>query len=114
MDEAAHYCVAVSVAFENVPIVIKEIHTHLKTLLNEREQAAGLMIKLMQDVNTMSLDKLDADVMAKRAQHEISDAMLRGMGVGWTSSFLSTCNPLAFRNLIGIFVRDVDRPCIGT
>ena len=39
------------------------------------------MLKLMQDVNTMSLDTFQADVLATRAQYERSDAILGGMGV---------------------------------
>ena len=53
------------------------------------------MLKLMQDVNTMSLDKFQADVLARRAQYERSDAILGGMRVGWTPSFVSTCYPRA-------------------
>ena len=49
------------------------------------------MLQLMQDVNTMSLDKFQADIVATRAQYERSDAVLGGMGVGWTC--YSTCYP---------------------
>ena len=42
-----------------------------------------MMLKLMQDVNTMSLDKFQADVLVTRAQYERSDAIMGGMGVGW-------------------------------
>ena len=52
-----------------------------------------MMLQLMQDVNTMSLDKFQADILATRAQYERSDAILGEMGVGWTPSFLSTCYP---------------------
>ena len=41
---------------------------HLKNLFNERELARGMMLQLMQDVNTMSLDKFQADILATRAQ----------------------------------------------
>ena len=99
------------------------------------------MLKLMQDVNTMSLDKFQADVLARRAQYERSDAILGGMGVGWTPSFvstcypraqyersdailggmgvewtpsfLSTCYPRASRNLIASFVIDIRKLSIG-
>ena len=50
-----------------------------------------LMLQLKQDVNTMSLDKFQADILATRAQYEQSDAFLGGMEVGYTPSFLSTC-----------------------
>ena len=93
-------------AFEHAPAVIKEIH-------DARELAGGMMLKLMQDVNTMSLDKFQADVLATRAQYERSDAILGGMGVGWTPSFLSTCYPRASRNLIASFVRDIRKLSIG-
>ena len=53
----------------------------------------------------MSLDKFQADVLATKAQYERSDAILGGMGVGWTPSFLSTCYPRASRNLIASFVK---------
>ena len=44
-------------AFEHAPAIIKEIHVYLKNLFDARELAGGKMLKLMQDVNTMSLDK---------------------------------------------------------
>ena len=100
-------------AFEHAPAVIKEIHVYLKNLFDARELAGGMMLKLMQDVNTMSLDKFQADVLATRAQYERSDAILGGMGVGWTPSFLSTCYPRASRNLIASFVRDIRKLSIG-
>ena len=100
-------------AFEHAPAVIKEIHVYLKNLFDARELTGGMMLKLMQDVNTMSLDKFQADVLATRAQYERSDAILGGMGVGWTPSFLSTCYPRASRNLIASFVRDIKKLSIG-
>ena len=100
-------------AFEHAPAVIKEIHAYLKNLFNERKLAGGMMLQLMQDVNTMSLDKFQADILATRAQYERSDAVLSGMGVGWTPSFLSTCYPRASRNLIASFVKDIRKLSIG-
>ena len=55
---------------------------YLKNLIDTRELAGGKMLKLMQDVNTMSLDNFQADVLATKAQYERSDAILGGMGVG--------------------------------
>ena len=100
-------------AFEHAPAVIKEIHGYLKNLFDARELAAGMMLKLMQDVNTLSLDKFQADVLATRAQYERSDAILGGMGVGWTPYFLSTCYQRACRNLIAGFVKDIRKLSIG-
>ena len=100
-------------AFEHAPAVIKEIHAYLKNLFNERELAGGMMLQLMQDVNTMSLDKFQADILATRAQYEQSDAILGGLGVGWMPSFLSTCYPRASRNLIASFVKDIRKLSIG-
>ena len=82
-------------AFEHAPAAIKEIHAYLKNLLSERELAEGMILQLLQDVNTMSLDKIQADILATRAQYEQSDAILVGMGLGWTPSFLTTCYPRA-------------------
>ena len=95
-------------AFEHAPAIIKEIHVYLKNLFDAQELAGGKMLKLMQDVNTMSLD-----VLATKAQYERSDAILGGMGVGWTPSFLSTCYPKAYRNLIASFVKDIRKLSIG-
>ena len=100
-------------AFEHAPAVIKEIHAYLKNLFNERELAGGMMLQFMQDVNTMSLDKFQADILATRAQYEQSDAVLSGMGVVWTPTFLSTCYPRASRNLIASFVKDIRKLSIG-
>ena len=100
-------------AFEHAPAVIKETHAYLKNLFNERELAGGMMLQLMQDVNTMSLDKFQADILATRAQYEQSDAILGGMGMGWTPSFLSTCYPRASRILIASFVKDIRKLSLG-
>ena len=100
-------------AFEHAPAVIKEIHAYLKNLFNERELAGGMMLQLMQDVNTMSMDKFQDDILATRAQYEQSDAILGEMGVGWTPSFLSTCYPRTSRNLIASFVKDIRKLSIG-
>ena len=100
-------------AFEHAPAMIKEIHVYLRNLLNKRKMAGGKMLQLMQDVNTMSLDRFHVDVLATRAQYERSDAILGGMGVRWTPSFLSTCYPRASRSLIGSFVKDIRKLSIG-
>ena len=50
-------CALVKEAFEHAPAVIKEIHGHLKSSFNERELAGSMMLQLMQEVNTMSLDR---------------------------------------------------------
>ena len=54
-----------------------------------------------------------ADILATRAQYERSDATMGGMGVGWAPSFLSTCYPMASRNLIASFVKDIRKLSIG-
>ena len=69
-------------AFEHAPAVIKEIHAYLQNLFDDRELAGGMMLQLMQDVNMMSLNKFQADVLATRAQYGRSDAIFGGMGVG--------------------------------
>ena len=89
-------------AFELAPAVIKEILAYLKNLFDARELEGGMMLKLMQD-----------DVLATSSQYERSDAILGGMGVGWTPSFLSTCYPRASRNLIASFVKDIRKLSIG-
>ena len=71
--------------FEHAAAVIKEIHTYLKNLFNERELAGGMMLQLMQDVNTLSLDKLQANILATRAQCEIS---------GWNGSEMDAILPV--------------------
>ena len=80
---------------------------------NEPELVRGKMFQLMQDVNTMSLVKFQAEVLATKAQYERSDAILGGMAVGWTPSFLSTCYPKASKNLIASFVKDTRKLSIG-
>ena len=100
-------------AFKHAPTRINEIHAVLKNLLNERELAGGMILQLMQDVNTMSLDKFQADILATRAQLERSDTNLGGMGVGFTPSFLSTCYPRATRHLIASYVKDIRKLSIG-
>ena len=62
--------------------MIKEKHVYLMNLMNERELAGAMMVQLIQDVNTMSLDKFQADFLAIKAQYERSDAIPGGMGMG--------------------------------
>ena len=71
------------------------------------------MLQLMQDLNTMSLDRLQADILTTNAQYERSDAILGRTGVRWTPSFLPTCYPRASRNLIASFVKDIRKLSIG-
>ena len=65
------------------------------------------------DVNTVSLDRFQANILATRSQNERSHAILGGIGVGWTPSILSTCYPRASRNLIASFVKDIWKLSIG-
>ena len=106
-------CTSGEDAFEHAPAVIKEIHAYLRNMFNERELAGGMMLQLMQDVNTMSLDRFQADILATRAQYVRSDAILGRMGVGWTPSFLSTFYPRASRNLIASLVKNIRKLSIG-
>ena len=49
---------------------------YLKNLFDARELAGGMMLKLMQDVNTMSLDKFQADqALDKPRGHNMNDQM---------------------------------------
>ena len=41
-------------AFEHAPAVIKEIRGYLTKLFNERELAGGMMLQLIQDVNSVA------------------------------------------------------------
>ena len=100
-------------AFEQAPVVIKEIHVYPKNLLKEKELFGGIMLQLMQYENTMSLDMFQTDVLTTMAQYERSDAIVGGMVVGWTPFFLSTCYPRASRNLIASFVKHSRKLSIG-
>ena len=68
-------------AFEHAPAVIKEIHAYLKNLFDTRELAGGVMLKLLQDVNTMSLDKFQADFWPRG--HNMNDQMLSWVEWEW-------------------------------
>ena len=57
MTSAGGMCTLGEDAFEHAPAVIKEIHAYLKNLFNERELVGGMMLQLIQDVNTISLHK---------------------------------------------------------
>ena len=112
-DEATQQFMAVLV-IEGVYLMRRRIRTcsssnrrDSKDLLNEKELAGGLMLQLMRDVNTMSLDRFQADVLAKKEQYERSDAILGGMEVGWMPYFLSSCYPMVSRNLVASFIKDI-------
>ena len=44
-------------AFDGAPAVVREIHQYLKKKLDAKEQAGATMLQLMQEINTMSLDR---------------------------------------------------------
>ena len=67
----------------------------------------------MQEINTMSLDRFQADVLATVAEYERPDAIFAGMGVGWSPALTRSCYPRASRNLIANFVRDIRKLYIG-
>ena len=100
-------------ASDHAPAVVREIHQYLRRILDVREQAEATMLGFMQEMNTMSSDQLQADVLAIRAEHERSHAILAGMRVGWSPAFISSCYPRASRNLIANFVRDIRKLSIG-
>ena len=78
-----------------------------------REEACATMLQLMREINTMSLDKFQADVLATRAEYKRSDAILAGMLIGWSHEFLSSCYSIASRHLIANFERDIRKLSIG-
>ena len=103
-------------AFDNAPSVVKEIRQYLKKILDVREEAGATMatmLLLMQEVNTMSLDQLQADVLATRAEFERSDAILARTGVGCSPAFLSSCYRRASRHLKYNFARDIRKLSFG-
>ena len=61
----------------------------------------------------MSLDRFHKDVPVTRAEYERSDAILAGVGVGWSPAFISSCYPRVSRNLIANFVSDIRKLSIG-
>ena len=94
-------------AFDYAPAVVKEIHQYLKKILGAKDQAEATMLQLMQQINTMSLDRFQADVLATKAEYERFDAILAGIGLGWSPAFISSCYPRASRNMIANFVNDI-------
>ena len=78
-----------------------------------KEQEGATMLQLMKQINTMSLDRFQEDVLATKAEYERSDAILAGMGVGWSPEFISCFYHRASRNLIAIFVRDIRKLSIS-
>ena len=52
-------------------------------------------------------------MLATMAEHERSDAILAGMGVGWSSAFTSSCYSRASRNLIPNFLRGNRKLSVG-
>ena len=106
-------------AFGHAPAVIKEIHEYPKNLSNESELAGGMLLQLMQDVNTKSLDMFQVDILATRAQYERSYAIFVG---GWNGSgmddilpvnVLSEGLPEPDRELCQGYPESVDRPDIS-
>ena len=71
------------------------------------------MLQLMQQINTMSLDRFQADKLATKAEYERSDAILAGLGMGSSPAFISSCYHRASRKLIANIVRDIRKLFIG-
>ena len=69
-------------AFEHAPAIIKEIHVYLKNLFDARELAGGKILKLMQDVNTMSRCRWPL-------RHSMNDQMLSWVEWEWDGRHLS-------------------------
>ena len=63
------------------------------------------MLRLMQQMNTMSQDQFQADVLAMGTEYEKSNPILAGMGEGWTPALLNICCPAASKHLIANFVK---------
>ena len=61
---------------------------------------AGIMLQLMQDVHTMSLEQFQDNILAVR-----SKLILVRPGVGWTPSFLTTYYPGASKRLKANFAK---------
>ena len=57
-------------AFEHAPAVIKGKHAYLRNSLNETELDECMMLQLMQDVNTISLDRLQCRWIGGCLSHE--------------------------------------------
>ena len=55
---------------------------------------------MIQQINTISLDLFQAEVLGTKAEYERSYAILARMDVGWSPAFISSCYPRASRNLI--------------
>ena len=73
-------------AFGYAPAVVREIHQYLKKIMDVKEQKGATMLQLMQQINTMSSDRFQADVLATKTEYKKSDAFLAGMGDGWSPS----------------------------
>ena len=94
-------------AFDHAPSVVREIHQYLRRILELREQAEATMLGFMKKINTMSLVRFQADLLATRAEYERRYAILAGMGVECSPAFISSCYHRESRNLIANFVRDI-------
>ena len=107
------FCALGQDAFDHAPEVVREIHQYLRRILGVREQAEATMLRFTQEINTMSLDSFQADVLATRAEYERSDAIFAEMCVGWSPLFISSCYSRESRNLIANFLRDIMKLSIG-
>ena len=63
-------------AFDHAPSVVREIHQYLRRILELREQAEATMLGFMKEINTMSLVRFQADLLATRAEYERRYAIL--------------------------------------
>ena len=72
---------------EHAPAVMKDFRQGLKAKSDVRETIR----QLIQDINPMSLDQFQADVLAKRIEYERSDTILADMSAEWTPTFLNDC-----------------------
>ena len=100
-------------AFDHALAVVREFQRTLRRTLDVREQTEATMLGFMQEIDTMSLNRFQADVLATRADYQRSHAILTRIGAGWSPAVISSCYPRASRNLIAKFLRDIRKLSIG-
>ena len=94
-------------AYEQGPVMIKKIHAYLLKELNLAENAEEKTAEFVNRVCQVTLEIFWTEKVKGEEGFEQIDSMLKGLGAGWTASFLAGVYPKLSRYLIKEFLQAV-------
>ena len=94
-------------AFEQGPVMIRKIHAYLVKEVNLAEKAEEKAAEFVNRVCKVTLETFWTEKVKGEEGFERTDSMLKGLGAGWTASFLAKFYTKLSRYLIKEFLQTV-------